>query len=408
MVYPDIESTSLSEKPGHRQYYLATVADRFLAFIIDVFLFFPILGLFAAGQLRDVREYALQKEDSPEAFVVWLLFVFSVVGFSILLQATFSYFWGASPGQKLLNLRVVSLSYDSRHRFSGALTFPQAFLRSLTWWLSLGFFGWPFLESFSHPQRRCLHDRASDTMLISVIPTRDAGPSRGEQQFVSSWFRMGFMGVLLFFGLYYIKVHQMVRGGLFTKEELAEKGYLCDVDLPANAALSKRLDVLLTMQILEEGDEECLDMESDLALWNKEPKDKAMGYLVKVYLTSDKDEKSKYHEYLCKKFPASEECLTSSFFIKPDKFPADELRKKGLTLVTSRFLLLKNVMFLKNYPSAAALIDDLMKENSLRPHLQKIYVRLAWQVHEAQSGRAPASHELQEIVSEFKKRYGIP
>lgn len=399
MVYPDIDSVSQSAQDGSKQYHLATVADRFFAFVIDAFLFFPVIGLFAAGQLHDVREYALQKEDSPEAFIVWILFIFSVVGFSILLQSAFAFFWNASPGQKFLNLRLVSSS--------GALTFPQAFLRSLLWWVSLGFFGWPFLETFSHPQRRCLHDRASDTLLISLIPTRDSGPSKMEQQFVSSWFRMGFIALMLVFALAFMKVHQKVRNGFYTKEDLAEKGFLCEVDLPEATSFAKRLDVLLTRQILEEGDDECLDMESDVALWNKESKDKAMGYLVKVYVSSDKEKKMEYHNYLCKTYPSSEECLTSFFFVTPDKFPAEKLQKQS-TLATSRVLLLKNALFLKNFPSADALLDDLMKEKALKSHLQKMYVRLAWQVREAESGRAPASKELHEIISEFKRRYGIP
>lgn len=401
MVFPDTSSAPQSSHENSDKFHLPSVADRFLAFVIDVFLFIPVIGLFVAGQLKDVREYTLQREDSPEAFIVWILFVVSVFVLSILLQSVFSFFWGASPGQKILNLKVVSTS-------GKALSFPQSLLRSFFWWTSFGFFGWPFLEVFSHPKRKCFHDRASDTMVISLVSNQDKGPTVLEQQFVGSWMRLAFLVLVLFFSLYFMKVNQMVRGGLFTKEELSGKGLLCDIELPEKFSMAQRLDMLLGMQILEDGDKECLDLESDLALWNRESKDKALGYLVKVFLADDQDRKKEYQNYICENFKDSEECVTATHFVSKEKLPANELRKKGLTLLTSRVLLLKDVLADKNYISAAALIEDLMKEEALQPYLQKMYVRLVWQVREGQAARSPASAELKSFISEFKKRYEIP
>ena len=59
-------------------------------------------------------------------------------------------------------------------------------------------------------------------------------------------------------------------------------------------------------------------------------------------------------------------------------------------------------------------MDDLLKEKSLEPFLQKEYVSMAWQIQTAgqmnkiTNQRAPASTELDSILKEFKQRFKIP
>jgi uncharacterized RDD family membrane protein YckC len=411
MVLPDIPSANPQSADVNKNFILASVPDRFLAFVIDAFLLVPVIGLFSAGQLREIKEYSLQRDDSPESFIVTILFVLTILFVSIFLQSVFTFFWQATPGQKILNLKVVSLHYDSKHRSVGALTFPQALLRSFLWWASVALAGLPFFETFSHNHRRCLHDRASDTLLVSLVQNGEAGPSRAEKQFVSNWMRMAFMGTVLFLGLYFMKVHQLVKSGFFTREELGDKGLLCEADISSKTGFSQRLDLLLSMQILEKGDEDCLDMESDLALWNKDSQDKAIGYLVKVYLTTDKDRKKEYQRYICETYPEGEECRAATYMINKEEMPADEFKSKGLHLASSKVLLLKEVLAEKNFVSAAALMNDLLEIDSLQPYLQKTYVKMVWQIKDEQlasSKRSPASNELQEVISDFKKRFEIP
>jgi uncharacterized RDD family membrane protein YckC len=412
MVYPDIGSASKAAKNKPFEFHLASVADRFLAFVLDSFLLAPVISLMVAGQLKEVRNYALQNENSPEAVIVWFMFVLSVILISIFLQAVFTFFWSATPGQRLLNLRVVSLSYSSYENNFNSLSFMQCLFRSFLWWFSFLFIGWPFLEILSHPQRRCLHDRASDTMVISAVPTGDLGPSPMEFRFISSWMRLIFLSLLLMLGLYSIKVHQMVRGGFFSREEYDSKGYLCELPVSNALSASKRLDILLALRLLDKKEDECIDSETDLALWNREELDKPMGYLVKYFLEKDNEKKDEYSDFICEKYPEHEACEVVKFD-SGESTGVTGLKKKGMTLFTSRVLVLEDMMKQKNYVTAGALIQDLLKEKSLEPALEKVYINLGWQVQAAlrqqpsRKGRVPASAELEELLQDFKKRFEI-
>ena len=407
MVYPDILSAKSHQKQQQQhQFHLAPIADRFLAFVIDALLFGAVINFLVAGQLKEVRTYAIQNENSPETLIVWLMFIVSIVLLSIFIQSLCTFFLSGTPGQRILKLRVVSVSFDNYEKEFNSIQFLQAILRSFLWWLSLGFFGWPFLETMSHPQRRCLHERASDTMVVSLIATGDLGPTGFEKRMVSSWMRLIFFSMLLLVGLYSVKVNQMVQSGYFTREEYNNKGYLCELDTAESLSASKRLDLLLTIHILNASDRECLDSESDLALWKHEDFDKPMAYLVKFYLELDKDKKAEYQKVLCDKYPNHEACQLSKY-ISAKKFPEKE---KNLSLSISKALLLEKNLKKKNFNQSALLITELLKEKDLEPYLQKKYVGLAWQIQKSVDAnkRSPASSEMQSTLQEFKKRFDIP
>ena len=417
MVYPDIVSAKTLPAHQHYDFHLAPIADRFLAFVIDAFLFGSVINFIVASQLKEVRTYAIQNENSPETLIVWLMFVGSVILLSIFIQSLCTFFLSGTPGQRILKLRVVSISFDNYQKEFVPLQFLQSVLRSFFWWLSLGFLGWPFLECMSHPQRRCLNDRASDTMVVSLIATGDLGPQRLEKKLISSWMRLVFFSILLLLGLYSVKVHQMVRSGYFSREDYNSKGYLCELSTSESVSVSKRLDLLLAIHILDNNDEDCIVTESDLALWNQDDFDKPMGYLVKYYLETDKDKKSEYQKILCDRYPLHEACQLSKFIAtsKTDvdsnkEFTEQGLRKKGLSLTTSRVLLLEKSLKTKNFNLAAALMSDLLKDKDLEPSLQKNYVSMAWQIQNLNlfNKRQPASVEMNSVLKEFKKRFKIP
>ncbi len=407
MVYPDIVSAKSPSPDQHHQFNLAPVADRFLAFVIDAFLFGSVINFLVAPQLKEVRSYALQNENSAESMIIQMMFVLSVILLSIFIQSLCTFFLSGSPGQRILKLRVVSISYDNYQKEFNSIQFLQAIQRSFFWWLSFIFLGWPFLETMSHPQRRCLHDRASDTMMISLIATGDLGPSVMEKKLISSWMRLAFFSILLLLGLYSVKIHQMVRSGYFTRQDYNSKGYLCELSTAEPLSASKRLDLLLAAHILDPSDEDCLGAESDLALWNQDEFDKPMGYFVKYYLETDKDKKTEYQKALCEKYPLNEACQLSKFIANENSVLQ---ANQSFSLITSRVLLLAQSMKKQNFTTAASLMADLLKDKNLEPYLQKNYVKMAWQIQNLNlsSKRSPASVELKSVLKDFKKRFDIP
>ena len=407
MVYPDIASAKSPSPDQHHQFNLAPIADRFLAFVIDAFLFGSVINFLVAPQLKEVRSYAMQNENSPETMIVWLMFVGSVILLSVFIQSLCTFFLSGTPGQRILKLRIVSISYDNYQKEFNSIQFLQALQRSFFWWLSLGFLGWPFLETMSHPQRRCLHDRASDTMVVSLIATGDLGPSAMEKKLISSWMRLAFFSILLLLGLYSVKIHQMVRSGYFTRQDYNSKGYLCELSTTESLSASKRLDLLLAVHILDPNDEDCLGAESDLALWNQDEFDKPMGYFVKYYLETDKEKRTEYQKVLCEKYPLNEACQLSKFIMNENGVIE---ANKNFSLSTSKVLLLSKSMKKQNFTMAASLMADLLKDKSLEPYLQKNYVKMAWQIQNLNlsTKRSPASSDLKSVLKDFKKRFDIP
>src|SRR5690606_26547084 len=94
----------------------------------------------------------------------------------IIYQSLFWYKMGATPGQWLMGLRVRNVLDVAQ-----PLKMSQCMMRSIFWWLNILVAGIPFLSVYSHSQRRPLHDRVADTLVVSVRKRHTAVPSVNEQ-----------------------------------------------------------------------------------------------------------------------------------------------------------------------------------------------------------------------------------
>ena len=66
---------------------------------------------------------------------------------------------GRTPGKRLMRIRVVSLVHER-------LSLWHSFERALGYGASLLEFGFGFLQYFIHPNRRTVHDRIADTIVV--------------------------------------------------------------------------------------------------------------------------------------------------------------------------------------------------------------------------------------------------
>lgn len=96
----------------------------------------------------------------------FLTFGFGWVAFHVLPWLPFIYYilliggTGATPGQRLSGL---TMQQDLN---TAPPTFPQAFVWSLFFWLSLALAGLPFLLAFCNPRRRAMHDILSGLVFV--------------------------------------------------------------------------------------------------------------------------------------------------------------------------------------------------------------------------------------------------
>ncbi|MFN9069235.1 MAG: RDD family protein, partial [Bdellovibrionales bacterium] len=155
MVFEDIAI----EKEQNPKWHAADPIERFFAFCLDITLLTPIIAFVCSIHMREIENDIAQGFDSGLWFSLLTTGLFS----SISLQSIFLYFYSATPGQAMLNLKVQSLESET-------LTWGDAFTRSIAFHFSGLLLFLPFIEVFTHRIGRCLHDRISDSIVIQPYP----------------------------------------------------------------------------------------------------------------------------------------------------------------------------------------------------------------------------------------------
>ncbi|MGZ3743706.1 MAG: RDD family protein [Pseudobdellovibrionaceae bacterium] len=385
------------------EFPLAPVTDRFLALILDFLIFSPVVSFFIAGVLRNLKIVLLLNSESEEAMVIWALFLIGIVGVSSLLEALFMYFWQATPGQKFMQLQVVS--YPQKNP-GERLSLAQCLVRSLGWWLCLLMLGVAFLEILGHPLRRALHERASDTMVISHKREAPDFPLAIETHYIRStlW---AFYSCMFFVSLVFIgKTYRTaVREGLNGKTAtVAKEGCASLSDEKYNGP--KRLDLALALYLANEADETCVFNEAQNAVWAPVGEERSLGQLALALVSEDEKEAAAYRDKVCEEDAKSEACAISHYLHSQDEDRGDVLRRGGGELVSTKILLLKNSLDLKSYIAAAGLIKELEGESPLRSFLDISWMRVGWGLN-TKGSRQPASVEEKNILKSFKERYSL-
>jgi uncharacterized RDD family membrane protein YckC len=153
---------------------LASFTRRAVAFVIDFsiagFLFLVLtVGI---GKLAERAGYLSTKEDIHlqfNFFSNWYSVAWSVLYFTISLYVG----KGQTIGKKICRIRVVSLVHDH-------LGFWHAFERSLGYGASALEAGFGFFQYFLRPDRRTIHDRIGETIVIFEprMKKKESGTSR--------------------------------------------------------------------------------------------------------------------------------------------------------------------------------------------------------------------------------------
>lgn len=400
MVIPDLSAPETHiQNSNFRRIAIASVTDRFMALLLDFLLVSPIVSLALAGLIRKAKTYFLLDAQSPEGLAFGaLVFVCGAV-VVVLLQALALYLWQATPGQYFLQLRVISYPQEKKQ-----LGFGQCLVRALGFVANFLMMGIPFLEVLGHPLRRVFNERASDTMVITLKKKYDEGPAEIEQRFVSSWIRLSFLVLALFVAAGVMQSwrsldedHRYSRG---------ESGRQCkeiaDRELRGNA----RLDAALSLFVLDEISQECLNKEADASLWGDPVNSQDLAYLAK-FLTADRDQQDLYFQRICKQKNSSA-CFIGTYLKKNGG--AELLKEANSELWFTQLLRMEEQY--ENHDVIASLesIENLQRVPVLKPALEKKYIRSIWALRDSRvrsSGRSPASVSKKAWVEEFKDRYGI-
>jgi hypothetical protein len=427
MLFPDLSAPEACHNNSFKSKWpkrppLAFVSDRFLALVFDFLLLSPLLSLFIASFVKQTKTFFILDAQSPEGFIMaGLVFSLSAM-FVVFFQAVCLYQWHATPGQFFFQMRVVSFPHEKSE-----LTFSKCLLRSVGFVGSFLFLAIPFLEILGHPYRRSFHERASDTMVITLKKISDDGPQDIEEKFISSWVRTSFFMLAAFMFLSASKTYYSLKASSGASRYATSNQ--CKMINDKNLQGSARLDAALALFVLDEISGDCLNQEADAFLWGDPTGIQELAYVAK-YISSvtfvavkanEKDrkeylateaERKLYYEKICAS-KNSTACLLVSFL--NEKSQTDLLDLIDSKLMITQVLQAEDYYDKKDFVRSLELIQKLQNKAALRSAMEKQYVRSAWALRESilkptdikSSGRSPASVDSAKWIDKFKEKYGI-
>ncbi len=259
------------------QYGLASPADRIAAGILDFSLLIPVVQLVQAPVKRWIFESILFDELSyiTTYRVLNLIIFLSLLTFYMSLSI---YWRGQTLGQFFIKIRVIS--------YHGQLSLSQAFLRSVTLLLQIIPFGYPFLALWTHPLRRPIHDRVSDTLVISSLSQEGLAP-----QISLLKIKFAFSFVVLLF----LTVGVISKPSKTLKDEL---NFLISEQCKDNE--DQTLADMVELFIADKVSSSCLEKKAKALIWKDEDKTLA-HFAVALALNKDKKKSDLYLSQSCLK-----------------------------------------------------------------------------------------------------------
>ncbi|MCB9026054.1 MAG: RDD family protein [Bdellovibrionaceae bacterium] len=311
-IHSDLELNKSKKAYNFKEnIYLADPMDRGAAFIVDIFIILlPILMLSNAPFKRMIFSSILLDNNYDFIFSIVIGTITSV--FTITLYNTLStYLLGASLGKLFLGIKVVDIWTYNKPRFFTCL------LRSTAWWIGVFTFGFSFSSIFTNARRRTLHDRISETIVISEKDKAITKPGIYESSAVKGIFA-GFLAfVCVISMLIFYKAHRNLSQNSQISELLEEKGGLCSAVGKAYRAWpiefeseTPRLEVAMALFAAGSINEECLESEATFIF--KQDIKSGLGYLAKAFVYSDRIKLSEsYQRRVCELDKNSRECSMS-------------------------------------------------------------------------------------------------
>lgn len=405
MVFPDLsapEAKPHTNKPAATP--IASIADRFLALILDFLIFSPVVSLLTAGMVRQTKTFFLLNANSQEGAIAAGLVAVVVIFLTTLLQSVFLYYWQATPGQLFLQLRVVSYPQEQER-----LSLNQCLIRSFMWCGGFLLLAVPFLEIASHPLRRAFHERGSDTMVVTLKKVYDEGPHPLESRFISSWMRMSFLFLLLFGVLGFFRTYHSLKIGAYHEKDNGVAAFACKEIKESDLSGVSRLDAALSLFLLNEITSECLEKEAEASLWGDPVNSQDLAYLAKFMITDGADQE-KYFAKICEN-SSSSTCAIARYMHEDGT--KEDLEQASPELWLTRLLVSDEMYTNQNFAGSLKIIEDLQKVPVLKTALEKRYVRSVWALGEesakpAKKGRLPASSSDDSWIERFKEKYEVP
>lgn len=310
MIIPDINAVSYqSTKP----FYKPTILSRLLSFVIDYFIFAPVISFTVLMFFRQGFDLYKTFPQSDESQVMFFYLLFGFLMLTTFLQSVFITLWGATPGQYALKLRTIFDNKDTP-------LFFQAWFRQLGFAASFFAFGLPLLKVFIDEQGRCFYDKMTDAKVVSLVPVdhRDylhAKHFENDKKFWStSLTTLSLFFVVLFSIVFWRGYQNILTSPLAYKKMLNRSKKSCQEF--ADLESTDRLRYKIAMNLVGTISDDCLNQEADFVLWRNFTEDQSLAYFAKFIAAPDNSSFDvEYLKESCKRDEKSEGCYWSQVFI---------------------------------------------------------------------------------------------
>jgi uncharacterized RDD family membrane protein YckC len=154
-----------------KEFMLATIKRRFVAFLIDwtviVLIYCCIIILFASLNMNiskvnvhSIFDVEIGMDNTQQYLITLLKFLF---GFLPVLYFTISFYFfkGQTIGKYFLRIKVLSLYHEH-------IGLWHCIERSLGYFASALEFGFGFIQAIWNPNRMTLHDKIGETIVIEL------------------------------------------------------------------------------------------------------------------------------------------------------------------------------------------------------------------------------------------------
>jgi len=310
MIIPELNSVSYQST---KQLYKPTVLSRLLAFVIDYFIFAPVISFSILMFFRSGFDLYKTFPQSEESQVIFFYLFFGFLILSTFLQAIFITLWGATPGQYALKLRIEFANKDTP-------LFFQAWFRQLGFACSFLAFGLPLFKTFIDEHGRCFYDKMTDARVVSVVPNeqRHSLQQKHYEQdrkfWLTSMTTLSLFFVVLFAIVFWRGYQNILTSPLAYKKMLNRSKKACQ-DF-ADLESTDRLRYKIAMNLVGTVSDECLNQEADFVLWRNFTQDQSLAYFAKFIAASDNSSLDiEYLKESCKTDQGSEGCYWSQVFI---------------------------------------------------------------------------------------------
>lgn len=383
-----IEDLSYRPLKSEKEFVPARPMIRLLAGTLDLLLLSPLVSFVPAYHMREARLDYAQGFDST----IWFQIVILAFLTFIVLLTGFTYFFRATPGQAVLNLRIKTMG--------SAMTWNQALLRSLFYVLSWLLAGLPLLESVSHALGRCWHDRISDTMVVE--------PSR-KQRFLS-----GLLGVhhwnherlkslarlymvLGFFVLFLFSISLV--GNIDSMQWMGVK------------TESEQIDTVVAKALLKKDNSDETRSEIEEKLWSaRSSHEKALAYFYRFQQEKKEDVRKALSSQICE-WKVKSLCMLTEYEIEPTNEKLTELviQAQKPIFLSAQVALMRELTKQAKVTIALNIYDKLKNEMDLRDELKIWDVSLFIKIkNQKKQDRFPASEKLEKALADYEKERGEP